>query len=91
MADFTLSRKLRLFLQIENGFMFPLLGEKLPVSVGRKRFYGQTLCIFPHDGYNFFSSREVERLTWIANSLQLELCIFSKCSSPVIEITDYSD
>lgn len=91
MADFTLSRKLRLFLQIENGFSFPYLGEKLPVSVGRKRFYGQTLSIYPHDGYNFFTSKEVERLTWIANSLQLCLCIFSKCSSPVIEITDYSD
>lgn len=91
MADFTLSRKLRLFLQIENGFTFPLLGERLPVSVGRKRFYGQTLSIYPHDGYNFFTSKEVERLTWIANSLQLYLCIFSNCNCPVIEITDYSD
>lgn len=91
MADFTLSRKLRLFLQIENGFSYPFLGERLPVSVGRKRFYGQTLSIYPHDGYNFFTSKEVERLTWIANSLQLYLCIFSNCNCPVIEITDYLD
>lgn len=91
MADFTLSHKLRLFLQIENGFSYPFLGERLPVSVGRKRFYGQTLSIYPHDGYNFFTSKEVERLTWIANSLQLYLCIFSNCNCPVIEITDYSD
>lgn len=91
MADFTLSRKLRLFLQIENEFSFPFLGERLPVSVGRKRFCGQALFIYPQDGYKFFSSKEVERLIWIANSLQLYLCIFSNCSSPVIEITDYSD
>lgn len=88
MADFTLSRKLRLFLQIENGFRFPYLGEKLPVSVSRKMFYGQSLYIYPQDRYNFFSSKEVERLTWIANSLQLGLWICSRCDNPLIEIHD---
>lgn len=91
MADFTLSRKLRLFLEIENGFRFPYLGERLPVSISANYGYSQTLKIYPQDGYNFFNSKEVERLMWIANSLRLELWIYSDFKNPVIEITDYFD
>lgn len=90
MADFTLSRKLRLFLQIENGFRHPYLGERLPVSIHANFGYTQSLWIFPQAGYNCITVYEFERLLWIAKSLDLDISIISRNGVPVIEIEDFS-
>ena len=89
MDRFKLSEKLRLFLMIENGFRHPYLGEKLPVSIHANFGYTQCLLIFPQAGFSSFTSFEIERLMWIAKSLNLDLAFISRCGLPVIEIEDY--
>ena len=89
MDRFKLSEKLRLFLVIENGFRHPYLGEKLPVSIHANFGYTQCLRIFPQAGYSSFSIYELERMLWIAKSLDLDFAFISRCGLPVIEIEDY--
>lgn len=89
MDRFKLSEKLRMFLMIENGFRHPYLGEKLPVSIHANFGYTQCLRIYPQAGYSFFSINEIERLIWIAKSLDLYFAFISRNGLPVIEIEDY--
>ena len=89
MDRFKLSEKLRMFLFIEHGFRHPYLGEKLPVSIHANFGYTQCLRIYPQAGYSSFSIYELERMLWIAKSLDLDFAFISRCSLPVIEIEDY--
>lgn len=90
MAKFTLLRQLRLFIRMDNDFRYPLLGEKLPVSVGCRTSLGQSVYIYPQDGYSFFTSSEVERIICIAKSLQMHYAIYSDGNNPIIKVSCYN-
>lgn len=89
MERFKLSEKLRLFLVIENGYRHPYLGEKLPVSIRANYGSIQRLWIFPESDYDFFTKYEIERLLWIAKSLELEFDFSCENGVPVIKIEDF--
>jgi hypothetical protein len=90
MDRFKLSEKLRMFLMIENGFRHPYLGVRLPISIRANWGYSQSLWIFPELNCKFFTRYEVERLLWVAKSLELEFNFTCASGVPVIEIEDYS-
>lgn len=90
MERFKLSEKLRMFLFIEHGFRHPYLGSKLPVSIRASYGFTQSLWIFPQDGYRIFDVYEIERLMWIAKSLNVDFMISSRNGVPVIEIEDFN-
>lgn len=89
MANFKLVPALRQFVNAQVNSPRPLIGDKLPISI-QKRYTGyQTIVIFPEDGYNFFSSREVVRILTFAEVFNCEVFILSNGDVPTIEVTSY--
>lgn len=89
-ANFELSERLRLFLQVGSRYKVLTLGDKLPVSIRKRYSSSQSIYIYPELDYDFFISNEVMCFFSLAKGLQLDACIRVENGVPVIEISDWS-
>lgn len=89
-ANFKLSERLRLFVQVAANYKSLTLGDKLPLSIRKQYSWSQTIVIYPESDYDFFTGREVMRILSLAESLNLDSAMSTENGVPVIEITDYS-
>lgn len=87
---FELSKSLRLFLSLGSNHKFLRLGQKFPVSIRRRYTFSQSIVIYQESDYDFFTSREIQRLMSLAESLELDFSVTAENGVPVIEITDYN-
>ena len=88
--NFQLSEKLRLFLNVACGYRSFSLGYRCPVSIRRRYSFSQSIVIYPEDGYDFFTSKEVMRFLSLAENLTLDSSIEVENGLPVLTISDYS-
>lgn len=89
MANFELLPALRQFVDVLVNDRRPIVGEKLPISIRRQYEYGQTIVLFPEDGYDFFVSGEFERILVCAKVFNCCVVFASRAGVPVIEVSSW--
>lgn len=89
-VDFSLTKKLSVFMELVESHNNFEIGEKYPVSIHRRYRHGQTLVIFPDGEYPFFLWSELLRVGRVCEVLGLDMCVSSNGNVAVIEVTDYS-
>lgn len=88
-ANFELSEKLRLFVQVGSSYLYLTLGVNFPVSIRRRYSWSQSIVIYPAAGYNFFMNNEVMCFLSLAKGLSLDSSVDVENGLPVITVTDY--
>lgn len=89
MANFELVPALRQFVNAMVNSPRPLIGDKLPISIRRQYKHGQTIVLFPEDGYNMFVSGEFERIMVCAKVFNCDVVFTSRGCVPVIEVSSW--
>lgn len=89
MANFSKSKRLRLFLEMSQYVNHPLLGYVLPVSFRKPSYYSRSLVVYPQNGYDFFLGSEVAHVVDIASSFGLSVFVDVENGLPVIRVSEY--
>lgn len=88
-ANFELSEKLRLYLQVASNYRALPLGDRCAVSIRMRYRYSQSIVIYPESFYDFFTCDEVMCYVSLAKGLSLDSFIEVENGLPVIVISEY--
>ena len=88
-VSFELTPALARFVEFGCSTPFARLGEVLPISIGMRFSWCQSIKIFPQAGYSFFTFEELRRIHTLAEVNDLILAIRSFHGVPVIEVSHY--
>lgn len=90
MSNFSLSPKMRAFLDASAMSNHPLLGYRLPVSIIKRGRFSCRIKVFPEDGYDCFTGSEVSCIYQLANLFDLSVFVECLDSQVVVSVSYYS-
>lgn len=90
MSCFSLSTRMRAFLEADAMHSFPVIGYRLPVSIRKQYSNTCKLWIFPEDGFDFFMGSEVAVIFDLAKCFDLSVSVHPLGDVVIIEVSDYN-